>query len=472
MLINKCCLAEESEAEEADVRRSGIIVAVGAVALAIGLSQLPVHATIQELEKKNEELNQSLQSGQKKITDLEQAKEELSALIAAADAEQKVIADQLAEVHKKITATEEQLVALGKDLKEAETTEKSQRASMKKRIQFLYEDGGRELVAALFSSEDLSEFLNKAEYVQDLSNYDRNMLKEYAATVSHIKETKTAIETEKTNLEASKSELQTKQTELAEQSKQKQKERASFLARIDQEKLSIAAVMESLNQNNAEIGQLKEAEARAAEQARLQAEAAAAAAKAKAEAAAAAKAKAEADAQALRDAQRLSQNNTGDDGNHVTPGPSDRQDQSDPTPTPPVVSTGFGFPTSVTTINSGFGYRDLAIGGTDLSFHDGLDFGAAMGDPVYASADGKVTAATYNSGGGYYVRIDHGNGFETYYGHLTNYIVGAGDTVARGQVIGYVGATGAWVTGPHLHFGIYIAGTWRALDPGPFLGLY
>lgn len=456
------------------MNRRGLFGAVVAVVMALGLSQLPVQATMQELEQKNTELNQSLEQGQQKITDLEQAKEELSALIAAADAEQQVVADQLAEVQGQIRATEDQLVTLGEELKAAEETELSQRASMKKRIQFLYEDGGRELVAAIFSSENLSEFLNKAEYVQDLSTYDRNMLKAYAATVAQINTTKTSIETEKTNLQTAKTELESKQSELAAQNEEKQKQKAEFLARIDQEKVSMAAVLQSLSQNNAEIEALKAAEAKAAEEARLAAEAAA---KAEAEAraaaqaaAAAAQARADAAAQALRDAQDNQQQNPpvqqdgGDDQADVTPRPQiDR---------PNTAGTSFSFPTSVKTINSGFGYRDLSIGGFDLSFHDGLDFGAAFGDPVYASAAGTVTQSTHNDGGGNYVRIDHGNGYETYYGHLSSYIVGAGDTVSAGQVIGYVGSTGVWTTGPHLHFGIYASGTWHAYDPGPFLGLY
>ncbi len=90
--------------------------------------------------------------------------------------------------------------------------------------------------------------------------------------------------------------------------------------------------------------------------------------------------------------------------------------------------------------------------------HNGMDFGAPAGTPIYATRAGKVTTAAYQAGGaGYYVRLDHGDGFGSIYMHMTNYIVKTGQTVSAGQVIGYVGSTGL-STGAHLHFGVSYAG--------------
>lgn len=83
--------------------------------------------------------------------------------------------------------------------------------------------------------------------------------------------------------------------------------------------------------------------------------------------------------------------------------------------------------------------------------HNGLDFTAPQGSPVYATGDGKVSYAQYSTSYGNVVFINHGYHFETRYAHLTNFIVGSGQHVKRGQVIGYVGNTGLSVSA-HLHY--------------------
>ena len=91
-------------------------------------------------------------------------------------------------------------------------------------------------------------------------------------------------------------------------------------------------------------------------------------------------------------------------------------------------------------------------------FHNGVDLAVAQGTPVYATKSGTVTTATFSSGYGYYVTINHGDGFSSLYGHMTRYVVSAGQTVTQGQVIGYVGTTGL-STGNHLHFTIFYNGS-------------
>jgi murein DD-endopeptidase MepM/ murein hydrolase activator NlpD len=86
-----------------------------------------------------------------------------------------------------------------------------------------------------------------------------------------------------------------------------------------------------------------------------------------------------------------------------------------------------------------------------------MDIAASYGSPIYACASGTVTTATYGTAYGYYVTINHGNGFSTLYGHMTRYTVKSGQYVTRGEIIGYVGSTG-WSTGPHLHLTMYYNG--------------
>ena len=87
-----------------------------------------------------------------------------------------------------------------------------------------------------------------------------------------------------------------------------------------------------------------------------------------------------------------------------------------------------------------------------------MDLAAGMGTEIYATKSGTVTGATYGEANGYYVTINHGDGYSSIYAHMTNYVVSAGDTVKQGQLIGYVGTTG-WSTGPHLHFEILLNGS-------------
>ena len=90
--------------------------------------------------------------------------------------------------------------------------------------------------------------------------------------------------------------------------------------------------------------------------------------------------------------------------------------------------------------------------------HSGVDLAASSGTPIYATKSGTVTMADYSSVNGYYVTINHGDGYSSLYAHMTNYIVSSGQTVTKGQIIGYVGTSG-WSTGPHLHFEIYYGGS-------------
>ncbi|MBS1783362.1 MAG: M23 family metallopeptidase [Bacteroidetes bacterium] len=102
-------------------------------------------------------------------------------------------------------------------------------------------------------------------------------------------------------------------------------------------------------------------------------------------------------------------------------------------------------------VASGFGYRIDPIYKTP-KMHTGLDFAAAMGTPIYATANGVVEDASFDDGGyGNHVILNHGYGYETLYGHMVRIKVRRGEKIKRGQVIGWVGSTGK-STGPHVHY--------------------
>ena len=119
-------------------------------------------------------------------------------------------------------------------------------------------------------------------------------------------------------------------------------------------------------------------------------------------------------------------------------------------------------------LSSAFGARqDPVNGGAD--FHPGLDISAEYGTPVKATADGTIESAGWAGDYGNMVLLKHGYGMSTKYGHLSRIVVGAGETVHRGQVIGYVGATGR-TTGAHLHYEIMLNGD--RINPLNLLGAH
>jgi murein DD-endopeptidase MepM/ murein hydrolase activator NlpD len=116
-------------------------------------------------------------------------------------------------------------------------------------------------------------------------------------------------------------------------------------------------------------------------------------------------------------------------------------------------------------VTSFFGMRKNPFG-WGMEFHDGLDFAAPYGTPVHATGSGVVAQAGWMGPYGLAVLLDHAEGYQTLYGHLSRLLVRPGERVERGQVLGYVGSTGR-STGPHLHYSVYRRGV--AVDPRRYL---
>ena len=116
-------------------------------------------------------------------------------------------------------------------------------------------------------------------------------------------------------------------------------------------------------------------------------------------------------------------------------------------------------------VTSGFGPR-ISPFTEKPAWHDGLDIGAAANAPVQAPAQGRVTSVGFDPKLGNLVRLDHGFGIETIYGHLAKSLVKEGQRVKRGDVVGLVGSTGL-ATGPHLHYMVKVNG--QALDPNKYI---
>jgi murein DD-endopeptidase MepM/ murein hydrolase activator NlpD len=122
-------------------------------------------------------------------------------------------------------------------------------------------------------------------------------------------------------------------------------------------------------------------------------------------------------------------------------------------------------PVDDVSFTSNFGVRSDPFNGSHR-MHQGVDIPGAIGTPVYATADGVVSRAGWTGGYGNLVEINHGNGLQTRYGHLSKLIAEPNQRVVRGQLIGLMGSTGR-STGSHLHYEVRIAG--GAVNPVPYL---
>ena len=135
----------------------------------------------------------------------------------------------------------------------------------------------------------------------------------------------------------------------------------------------------------------------------------------------------------------------------------------------PASSSGWNAPLASLNVSSGFGSRQDPTGFSGTQ-HDGIDLTGSYGTPVFASRSGSIASSGYDPSAGNYIIINHGDGYYSYYLHLSSIVVGGG-SVSAGQTIGLMGTTGN-STGVQLHFGIATTPNWRGfVNPAPYIGL-
>lgn len=288
-----------------------------------------------------------------------------------------------------------------KELDEAEAVLEDLSEKNRERIRAMEEEGKLSYWSVLFKASSFMDLLDRLNMIEEIQAADERRLKELAQAAEVVAQARTALEEEKTSLEASRLELDEAQLVLDE----KRAEADAILTQLNAEHRELVAMYEEYEALESALSQeIADKEKEYTEQ------------KKKEEAAA-----------------RPSGG-----------GPSAPS------------SGGWVTPCSYTALTSAYGWRIHPITGKE-SFHNGVDLANGSGTTIYAAKSGTVTVSTYNSVYGYYVQINHGDGFSTLYGHLTHDIVDVGQYVSAGQVIGYMGSTG-WSTGPHLHFTIYYNG--------------
>ena len=371
--------------------------------------------TNESIKKKEEEISKAkeekkaLQSGLTNVKELkkqlETSKANLTNYVAELDANLVTIQAKIDELKTLITEKEEQITQKTKELEEALAVQQAQYEAMKSRIKFMYEKGDMLYMELVFSAESFGEMLNKADYIEMLSSYDRKMLDEYVAYAEYVALCKESLEEEKTVLDEAKATVEEEEASLTALISVKEQEIYNVSSDIKNKEQAIKEYEADIAAQDETIKALEAAVAE--ERRRLAAE----------------------------------QGRKYDGGVFAWPAPS------------------------YTRISDDYGTRTHPILGIQ-QFHNGVDMAAPGGSPILAAYDGKVVAADYNSSMGNYIMIDHGDGLYTIYMHASALYVSKGTEVTKGQKIAAVGSTGR-STGNHLHFSVRLNGSY--VNPWQYL---
>lgn len=379
--------------------------------------------SISDLEQQLQQLEQENQKYQKILDDTKSD-------IAEKEEYKSALVSKVQVLDEKIAVTREKISSLNDDIKEKQdaydkglSEVEDQFDALANRLRILYMSGNATDLEIIFGAKDFSDLIDKMELVKSLANSDKELISEIQTKLDELS-------TKKKSLEADKKDLETQQASL----KSDQDEFNKLISDNDE-------ILKNLYASNSEAQNSLESAALQSDEIEAKISQYYAAQKAAAEHAA-----------------QASQSSSSSSSGSSSSGSSSSGSSSVIVPS----GSGFAWPTPGFVSRSSEWFEDR-----EVYNHGGIDIAGAgiMGTPVVAAADGTVVATnsscTHNwgksyscgCGGGYgnYVMISHAGGKMTVYGHLTSLTVSTGQTVSRGQVIGYVGSTGN-STGPHLHY--------------------
>ena len=365
-----------------------------------GATRMDVDSAQSEISSLEEEK----QKVENTLEELEGLKSDAAAYVTELDASLTQLEQELDDLAGQISGKEQEIAAAGEELEAAKAAEEEQYQAMKLRIRYMYERGETSFLDLLFESESISELLNRAEYISQISSYDREKLTEYVQEKEDIAVREAALETERQELLALQESTEARQESMETLLAEKQAQLADYDSQIAGAQDQISAYEADIQAQEEKIRAIEAEMKRREEEARKQAEEA---------------------------------------GKTYTP-----------------VSLGnisFIWPCpSSSRITSPFGGRESPTAGASTN-HQGVDIGASSGSDILAAAAGEVIISTYSYSAGNYIMINHGGGVYTVYMHCSQLLASVGQQVKQGEVIAKVGSTG-YSTGPHLHFGIRTGG--------------
>lgn len=388
--------------------------------------QATEESNLSEAQQEKKTLENDLQKAKELIDSLKGSKEDIQSEVEKLDKQLNEISGKVKELESRLSKKRQEIADTESALNKAKEQEKKQYRNMKKRIQFMYENGQTSYVEMLLSADSFTDFLNAVEYITQISQYDRKMLKEYQNMQVTIADTQKTLETDYASLQSLQAKVQEEKQAVVALESAKKGELNDIADDLTDAQTVAKAYEAEIQAQNEVIAQIQAAQKRAAEQQAAQQQAQAAEGN-----------------QGATDAAGENQNTA----QNTTPSGNGQSTGSMMWPCP-----------SSKRVTSDYGPRTSPTNGAS-SNHKGIDIGAAYGADIVAADGGTVLVATYSSSGGNYVIIDHGGGLCTVYMHASSLTVSAGQTVSKGQVIAKVGSTGI-STGNHLHFGVTLNGVY------------
>lgn len=369
---------------------------------------------IDDLKSQKAALSEQSASYEATINSLKNKKNAQVELKTALDSKLALTNQQIMNLEEQIKLHDALIERKTQEVDEAQKTADEQLEKYKKRVRAMEESGRYNYFEVLFGANSIGEFLSLIDDIGDIMQSDKELEESYKQSVTDLK-------TVKAEYEEAQAELKQNKVECAQLKDQLQID-------ITQAASVITSLQSEINDNASVLSELDSQES--ALQSQIQSKVKQLNEQKKAE----------------EEANRNNNNNGGNNNGGST------------------VGTGnLVWPSYCTYITSRQGPRVHPITG-EYKNHGGTDIGASYGSAIYAADSGKVVSSSdgWNGGWGNYVMIDHGNGMQTLYAHMSSRAVSVGQTVKRGQTIGYVGSTGM-STGPHLHFEMYVNGS--RIDP-------
>ena len=208
-------------------KRNKILCGFLVLSLIIGTA-VPSRATIKDEKDKLNNLQNEQEDVQQQINGLEKSKADAKTFINTVDSQVSAISKQMYDNENELDKTEKKIKKNEKKLENAQTSIENQYAAMKLRIQFMYENGDTQMLDLILSSKSVGDFLNKAEYISEISSYDRKMLNKMKETKQEIADTQVALEDSKTNLENLQTKLSKQKSDLQILSDAKEKEMEEY----------------------------------------------------------------------------------------------------------------------------------------------------------------------------------------------------------------------------------------------------
>ena len=401
-------------------------------------------ADIEELEAKKAQLESEQAAYQAQLDEQNSAVTEQQKNVDAIVGKVQSVNSEISVIHEKIAALDTSISEKQGEIDTKNSEIETQMDTLRQRIKTIYISGDVSSLEIVLGAKDFSDFLDKIQLVQYVSDHDEELINGIKSQLEVISGEKAALQADKDEQETEQATLKTKQTELNTLLEENKDTLANLKLTAEETELKIGVKEDELAELTPELQQKYREQAQAAAQNNTPSEVA-----------------------------------SSDDGGSSESGGGDTTDYNDYSAPSSVSSDGgWVWPTpGCYYLTSTFSEQ------RSYEVHNAVDIGAGMGTPVYAASSGVVTQAysgcTHNwgksygnwcsCGGGYgnvvYLSHDSG-GYMTIYGHFSSITVSTGQHVSAGQLIGYVGSTG-WSTGAHLHFEAHDA-SGNKIDPMQF----